>query len=472
MPHTTLIATLGAEPQVITLALQLLEQAGEAVTHVVVLHTLANRPPLDRALPALQRYFAERAGPPFLQTMEAPLADVLTPAEMEAFTDALYTVVRAWVAKRGRVHLLLAGGRKSMTLIILLDRMRTIMPNVLVTAGNVFDPTFDGVCFAVKMVLGGVDAIHIFDTAESATQAESGQRNARIRNILGDIDITTTLINDQNLQKAIPDRLSRLIREYGANEIIVDLSNGQKVTVAVLYAVSTISRIPNIYALEFYTRVTKETRIADLTYPENWQYVQIQPLREILNITQSSYVELIYYRDRIETISELLLKKNRHFAVDVKDKLEHSLIDYFAVSAIHQNSPERLERCVNGLGKICEDVARLWHDFCYKHKLFDKAADNFASRSKQLLSRWDKFRGDAASGKVDYAESLWSAAIVPTLVTDTHLEAMRVYRNLASHSLRHYHYSKHDARLALDLTLMILERLAASTIVDEQPTEV
>lgn len=117
MPHTTLIATLGAEPQVITLALQLLEQAGEAVTHVVVLHTLANRPPLDRALPALQRYFAERAGPPFLQTMEAPLADVLTPAEMDAFTDALYTVVRAWVAKRGRVHLLLAGGRKSMTML-------------------------------------------------------------------------------------------------------------------------------------------------------------------------------------------------------------------------------------------------------------------------------------------------------------------------------------------------------------------
>lgn len=115
--QTTLIATLGAEPQVVTLAVQLLDQAGEPVTKVVVVHTQANRPPLDTALPALQRYFADQSGLPSLHTIEAPLADVLTPAEMDTFTEVLYTVVRTWVAKRGRVHLLLAGGRKSMTML-------------------------------------------------------------------------------------------------------------------------------------------------------------------------------------------------------------------------------------------------------------------------------------------------------------------------------------------------------------------
>ncbi len=194
-------------------------------------------------------------------------------------------------------------------------------------------------------------------------------------------------------------------------------------------------------------------------------------MREILNITQSSYVELIYYRDRIESISGLLVEKNRHFAVDVKDKLEHSLIDYFALSAAHQNSPERLERCVNGLGKICEDVARLWHEYCCKNSLLDKPADSFAARSKQIASKWEKYRSDASSAKLDLTQPLVSSGVIPTLVTDTHLEAMRVYRNLSSHSLRHYHYSKHDARLALDLTLMILERLAESNIVDAQPSE-
>lgn len=116
MPDATLIATLGAEPQVITLAAQLIGRE-EALARVVVLHTRADRPPVTQALSALQRHFAGRPGAPQLQTVAAPIADVLTPAEMETFTAALYTVIRTWVAARGRVHLLLAGGRKSMTML-------------------------------------------------------------------------------------------------------------------------------------------------------------------------------------------------------------------------------------------------------------------------------------------------------------------------------------------------------------------
>lgn len=52
-----LIATLGAEPQVISLATQLLLQQ-EALTATVVLHTQADYPPVDQALPSLQTFFA------------------------------------------------------------------------------------------------------------------------------------------------------------------------------------------------------------------------------------------------------------------------------------------------------------------------------------------------------------------------------------------------------------------------------
>jgi CRISPR-associated protein Csx14 len=117
MPPTTLIATLGAEPQVITLTVQLLCQAGEPLGRVVVLHTQADRPPVAQALPALVHHFGQRAGWPSLQTVTVPVADVLAPAELDAFATALYTVVRTWVAERGRVHLLLAGGRKSMAML-------------------------------------------------------------------------------------------------------------------------------------------------------------------------------------------------------------------------------------------------------------------------------------------------------------------------------------------------------------------
>ncbi|MCL4858484.1 MAG: hypothetical protein KJZ93_03720 [Caldilineaceae bacterium] len=117
MPPTTLIATLGAEPQVITLTTQLLCRMGEPLARVVVLHTQADRPPVAQALPALVHHFAYRADWPSLQTAAVPVADVLAPVELETFTTAFYTVVRRWVAERGRVHLLLAGGRKPMAML-------------------------------------------------------------------------------------------------------------------------------------------------------------------------------------------------------------------------------------------------------------------------------------------------------------------------------------------------------------------
>ena len=155
----------------------------------------------------------------------------------------------------------------------------------------------------------------------------------------------------------------------------------------------------------------------------------------------------------------------------MRDKLEHSLIDYFAVSTTSHSSPERLERCVNGLGKICEEIAQIWHEYCQKKGLVKGGDTKFATRASQISSAWEKYRGDAVSGKLDSKNSAVANGVLPTLVTDTHLAAMRVYRNLASHGTRFYEYSKQDARLALDLTLMILERMSQSEIIGFSESE-
>jgi CRISPR-associated protein Csx14 len=117
MEQTTLIATLGAEPQVITLATQLLRRIRGPVARVVVLHTQADRPPVNQSLALLRRYFAGRSGWPPLHTVPVPVADVLTPDELATFSTTLYTVIRQWVAERSRVDLLLAGGRKPMAML-------------------------------------------------------------------------------------------------------------------------------------------------------------------------------------------------------------------------------------------------------------------------------------------------------------------------------------------------------------------
>ncbi|GAB4198439.1 MAG: hypothetical protein OHK0022_17800 [Roseiflexaceae bacterium] len=342
------------------------------------------------------------------------------------------------------------------------------MSNILITAGNLSESTFEAVCYAAKTVFKEIEAIHIFDTQESAIHAERSQRNAKIRSILGDIDINTSLVNYENLQIVIPDRISRAIRSYGTDGIIVDLSNGQKITSSVLYAVSTISRINNIYTLEFRTKITKETKISDLNYGEDWDYVRILPLKEILNITQSSYVELVYYRDRIAEITIKIEQRNRSLASDVRDRLEHSLIDYFTLST-SGSSPERLERCVNGLGEICEDIAELWHSYCAAHNIISTTANNFNSRIKQIMKLWEEYR--APTFKVEDLPSHISTVFVQTLTVDSQMDVMRIYRNIASHSKRKYQYTKHDARLALDMTLLILERIGSTDIIQAKSGE-
>ncbi len=111
-----LIATLGAEPQIIPLATSLL-LAREPLQAVTVLHTAAHLEPVAAALPALQRAFAGQAGWPPLLLDELPLDDVLAPAELDVFAERLYTQLRYWATQPARVHLLLAGGRKSMAMV-------------------------------------------------------------------------------------------------------------------------------------------------------------------------------------------------------------------------------------------------------------------------------------------------------------------------------------------------------------------
>ncbi len=115
--RAVLIATLGAEPQVISLTTQLLLQQQEPLVAVVVLHTHRAYAPVADALPALQITFAAQSNWPPLQTVCVPVDDVLTPAQMEEFTDALYAIIKQWVAEQVCVHLQLAGGRKSMAML-------------------------------------------------------------------------------------------------------------------------------------------------------------------------------------------------------------------------------------------------------------------------------------------------------------------------------------------------------------------
>ena len=123
--RTCLIATLGTEPQVVTLALQALTDRGEAVHEVVVLHTAPREPRIGAAIARLDAAFA---GEPRLAawrghyrrvTVEGqagPVADMLVEEDFGAVLAALYRLVRDRKQAAFRVHLNVSGGRKLMSL--------------------------------------------------------------------------------------------------------------------------------------------------------------------------------------------------------------------------------------------------------------------------------------------------------------------------------------------------------------------
>ena len=115
-----LIATLGSKPQLITLALDCLQEMGECPNSLIVIHASKNRPETKLALDRLQQDMA-RTYPRLrhqweeLQDDRKPLADITSPEEVNAAFRLVYAQVRAAKLDDKKAHLLIAGGRRTLT---------------------------------------------------------------------------------------------------------------------------------------------------------------------------------------------------------------------------------------------------------------------------------------------------------------------------------------------------------------------
>jgi CRISPR-associated Csx14 family protein len=114
-----LIATLGTEPQVVTATLDLLRDSGKDITCLQVIHTQCSpNTPIWSAVKTLQAAIQSEGITsefyPLVSDFGAPLEDVDTPEASAAFFRLLYRLVRQAKEARKRVHLSIAGGRKTM----------------------------------------------------------------------------------------------------------------------------------------------------------------------------------------------------------------------------------------------------------------------------------------------------------------------------------------------------------------------
>ncbi|WP_119071510.1 CRISPR-associated ring nuclease [Aggregatilinea lenta] len=125
MAETILVATLGTAPQVVTLALDALLKRGQPVSRVVVVHTQADDGPIGAALDTLRREFVSQRRyddgilfvPHVLAGPRGQFRDVISPDDAdEAFQD-VYLLLRQFKHAGYRIHLSIAGGRKTMAIV-------------------------------------------------------------------------------------------------------------------------------------------------------------------------------------------------------------------------------------------------------------------------------------------------------------------------------------------------------------------
>jgi CRISPR-associated protein Csx14 len=116
MPQHVLIATLGSEPQVVTLALDLLRTKGYPIAEVIVVHTVGKA--VQPALKQLAREFARSEGCAYrtvsVESDGWSVSDFQTEIETAALLRTLYRTVLAEKRAGRLVHLSIAGGRKPM----------------------------------------------------------------------------------------------------------------------------------------------------------------------------------------------------------------------------------------------------------------------------------------------------------------------------------------------------------------------
>ncbi|HXF85109.1 MAG TPA: CRISPR-associated ring nuclease [Anaerolineales bacterium] len=117
MGDKVLIATLGAKAQLVTLALDCLQEEGVIPEKTIVLHTNKGRP---QTAEALQKLLNDPVPHPPYQFLElhdekGALKDVTAPEELDAAFHVMYKTVRQLKLDGKTIHFLIAGGRRTLT---------------------------------------------------------------------------------------------------------------------------------------------------------------------------------------------------------------------------------------------------------------------------------------------------------------------------------------------------------------------
>ena len=134
-PKTTLIATLGGQPQKVTFLLDLLLARGEKIDQVAVVY-ISSYQRTQNTIKLLEAEFSEgRYGEHACQLKRIPLRsghsdlfDILTAEDVEAARQNIYQLLSKLKEENRRIHIGLSGGRRLISMIALAAAMQYLTP--------------------------------------------------------------------------------------------------------------------------------------------------------------------------------------------------------------------------------------------------------------------------------------------------------------------------------------------------------
>ena len=328
----------------------------------------------------------------------------------------------------------------------------------LIISGNPNIGTIRNVIyFANKHYEGMIKKVLFIDNESSlynnGVSIES-DRNEVVRNYIKNVSIESKVIEKSIFHDEIPKLLSDQLRLYNNDEIIVDLTNGNKFISSVLYASASLSRIKNLFFL--FVSFDKLGKKPEELNSGDYNIDVISPLNNMESIGKYTYFEIVYYKEKIDNIINNFsgVKFNSSFLNNMfESQINASISNYFL---------EKYSECVSNIGQLIEEITI---ELCMRIKTIAKGKiKNKPSKSFDEAITWlrtnfcDPLRGKRNKELSDFEEKLKNMQNIDKII-----DMVRVYRNLSSHPYEVLR-GREDASLSLNNSIYILNLLDDSGV--------
>lgn len=297
---------------------------------------------------------------------------------------------------------------------------------LLIIPSNLNSNTTINILIAYRILYQCEFAILFLESAETDS-LDRNLRNTTVKEIFGEnIEIRERKIASRP-GVAITDIVNSALKEFGKEQIVVDLTNGTKETTSLLYMASSLSKITNINYIN--VKKDQEGKFIDLssvTGKDLGQFIDkkiFEPLQDIKLFGKWNYFDLIFYKESFKDILSQYPPKMSEFVDKWNNQFTMGIEQYF-------DPKDKFMSSAKTLGLLMEDI-------------YSKIISEFQLQNlKEFECHFDEIRKKHKHKQVfgDHRDM--------NFVTDMLFSVVRHYRNMASHNIE----TKFDE---IDMQLMI-----------------